>query len=468
MMTDLAVVKPTLIIPARMVATTSPTIAAFPSTPMHDITQQRETLCTSEISQPKGKAGTLNTKHFTTQIIDLNIDCLEQIFKFVDVIDLLNISDLCEEAMIAATMVYSMYYSNRLLKISGMNSSSSMQQSKTTISVCSSDLCTTFLNTFGFYVKKMELSYLMDLYSYDDWTTVKDLIYEKCAKNLIELNLVNCEEDIFDGISEPLINIKKLRISCSRLGKCIELDKWFPNLERLELIHNGGCVQIFSSFPFLSYLAMNMMENACLNEDDLETMLKSAPKLQMLSLNGGIDIGLLKFINDNLANLKHLRLHEFHLKDDYNEPIYFKGIETIHITNDFCGNLPPEMLFTFDDLKELRLKCDTLNNEWIKFAMKNKNLEKLELLSLWESNITVRDLIKYVDELEKLTELKITVSSGTSEDITHLLNQSGLLKKISIKLYNQSGNNKWNVLSCGNNWIMKKQSGWYTFVRNTK
>lgn len=407
------------------------------------------------------KAKKIQINQFTTKLIDLNIDCLELIFKSLDLIDLLNVSDLSTNTMDAAKMVFAKKFSKYLLKIRGMESPAPIEVDHTVISISSVSECTKFLRVFGDSVKKLQLEYFIDVQLTADWNEVKSLIYGKCAKHLTELRVVNCDEQMFAGIESPLTSITKLRISCSRLGKCMELDKWFPSLVQMEMKHNDGCLHIVNHFPYLSFLAMNI-PFACLSSADIETMFKSTPQLQTLSLSGGIDAKLLQFISENLTNLKNLCLYDFHLEDEQDDIVIFQSVEKLHITTGLLSFLPNEIPFAFQNLKELRVYSDSLGSEWIDFVLEQSNLERLALNSIWEPELTADHLIEFAQTLTKLTEIDV-VATVLPDEMTEFLSQSKSLKKIRINDYSKPfiGLRQ----SHGKEWRLEEEGEWFTFER---
>lgn len=372
----------------------------------------------------------INAEPSATQFADLNIDCMAHVFDRLDLIDMFNASDLSAETMAAAQLVYSQRYSNCLLNISGMEKVTSIEFEDSVMTVSSVPTCLKFLRAFGDSIKKLQLEYLTDKQLLGKWMEVKELIHEKCAKQLINLKLVNCEGELFAGVRNPLENVKNLRISCSHLGECIALDKWFPAIEQLELMHNDGCPQIKSYFPYLCYLAMDV----CLKTVDIETMLKSAPQLHTLRLWGGIDASLLQFISDHLPNLTELQLNGFHLATEQEAIIRFKSVEKLRIATGFLGWLPDDIPFEFEQLKELRLVADMLGSDWIHFALQQHQLEKLQIDTIWEPEIGDDQLIEMATTHSQLKELDI-VADVTSLGLTRFLAQHKSLQKIRITKY---------------------------------
>ncbi|XP_055309459.1 uncharacterized protein LOC129573186 [Sitodiplosis mosellana] len=442
-----------LILPEVSVESPSTSIAS------HSTTSDRKRPRESDSDFLPNAKKAIDSEPSATQFTDLNIDCLAYVFDRLELIDLFNVANVTADIKTAAKLVYSKRYSKHLLKISGMNKPLAIDLNDSIISISSVPICTTFLDAFGDSVKKLQLEYITNKQLTDDWMGVRKLIHEKCAKHVIELKLVNCEEEMFAGVQSAMENVKSLRISCSHLGKCVELDKWFPVIEQLELMHNDGCVQIQSYFPYLCYLAMDM----CLTTVDIETMLKSAPQLHTLRLWGGIDASLLQFISENLPNLKDLRLNGFHLVTEQDEIIRFKSIETLQIFTGFLGELPDDIPFEFERLKELRLVADSLGDDWIDFALRQTQLEKLQLDTFWKPEIVDGHLVELATTLTQLKEVDV-VADVTAEGLTRFLVQHKLLQKIRITKYDEI---QYDALTkaAGTKWHLTHEERSMTFER---
>lgn len=355
----------------------------------------------------------------------------------------------------AAQLVFSRRFSEYQYTISGLESPHKITVNESAVTINCELFCLQFLRTFGDSIKKLQLEYLSGELFASDLMEAKILFNEKCTKALTELKLVNCEEEIFASFDEVFENVTNLRISCSSLGKCMDLGKWFPKLEHLELMHNKGCVQVVSCFPHLSYLAMDT-EGACMTTGDIEAIIKSAPKVNTLSLSDGVSASLLQFITEQMPDLKHLRLWEFHLSDEpeelAEEIISYPSIESLYISTGLLGFLPLEIPFKFDNLKELQVITESVGEEWFNFALAHSNLVKLHLDSIWHPEIFDDDLTQIAIHLTKLQELDV-IADVSPDGLEQFLMQCESLKKIRIRnfemddfeMFNGVGRSKWEI-----------------------
>lgn len=395
-------------------------------------------------------------------ITDLPVECLAHVFNNLDFNDLINVADVSENTAKAASLVYSRKYSNHVIKMVGLGTPKMVEFEELAITIGAPSVCLKLLSKFGDSIKNLRLEYLNDDNLTHEWSELPRLIHKECVDNLIELKLINCDEKLFAGIEKVFKKLRRLRISCSRLGNCVDLGKWFPNLERLELVHNDRCEQIVSHFPHLSYLAMDT-KNACLSTSTIKTMIKSAPQLETLALCGGMTEQLLRFINEHSPNLKRLFLWDFHLENQTNEIIVFKTIETLCISTGFLGILPSDVPFEFEKLTDLRLNADTLNDIWIDFAIEQHDLVKLQLNSFLEPDITDFQMAELATALTKLSEFDVCTEISIA-GLAHFLTDCKALQKLRIKHYGRIDYGAYEALA-GTEWNTVRNENGLTFER---
>lgn len=418
----------------------------------------------SELPTAKKRfAKVVNPKSIALKITDLNIDCLEHICTFLTFTDLLNASNAIPITFNdAAQMVFSRRYSKRLIKMNAQEMPHLIKIKSSAININTISLCAQVLTNFGDSIEKLELTDFTSIPA-NRLMEIKNKLNKNCTDHLTELKLINCKDELFEGIKTVFKKVESLRISCSNLGKCIDLGKWFPALKRLELVHNDGCIQIVSNLPFLSFLAMDI-KDACLSSTQFETMIKSAPQLQTLALSGGITSSTLHMISKQLPSLKCLYLWDFHLDDQTEQTISFKNVETFSISTGLLGELPHVIPFRFGKLTELRVNADLPGEEWLHFAIQQKNLRKLQLNStLIPLDIFGDDLAKIAISLNDLTELDVTVGI-TPSGLTRFLSLAKQLRKFRIKITDtanfpalrQVAGKKWRVTENSNAIIFER------------
>lgn len=363
------------------------------------------------------------------QFTDLMVDCLEHVFQYLDFDDLVNIVDVNKNTTEAAELVFKRRYLQFSMGISDQLSSRPIQvdEAAKRIIITSASIGLKVLRYFGHLVTKFDMRYIGR-----NWTEVVRLMNEQCSAQLTEISLTHCNNETFSSIEKQFTTVEVLRITCSPLGKCVKLNEWFPSLKRLELIHSSRCVQVECIFPLKNYFIVDV-EDSCLNTAEFEEMITSVPELETLALSGGVDAHTLKFISENLRDLKNLFLWDFCLETEPEEPIIFEGVEVLSIETGLLGFLPDEIPFEFDKLTELRLFSDELDCEWLNFAMRHKELTKLQLYSFLKPEVNDDQLAELAESLQQLTELDVN-ADVSADGLMHFLSKCKSLKMIRVSV----------------------------------
>lgn len=403
-----------------------------------------------------------------TKITDLNVDCFGHIFDHLVFHDLLNVANLNDKAAEAAESIFIERYSNYDVTLCGEERFRSIRIEDNTkqITISTASQCAKVLRNFGDVIGKLKLlNFTRKVLADHRWDAVRQLINEKCTKRVTELELMNCDRELLADMKNVFECVGTLEITCSQLDeKFMDLGKWFPQLNHLELLHHENCGQIVCNYPHLSYLTMDTAHDVCLSTAYFKAMLKSTPKLQDLSLSGGMKSSLLAFVAEMLPNLKKLRLEDFHIENQTDAMIPFKNVETLSVSSGLLGDLPTKIPFEMDRLKELRVKTELLCNEWIDFAMQQTHLKKLQLISICEPKITDTKLNAMAKALPELIELDITADISTN-GLKCILAECKSLEKIQIKMYGRNGEHL--MASANSQWTAKQIGGGVSFQRKT-
>lgn len=403
-----------------------------------------------------------------TKITDLNVDCFGHIFDYLKLRNLLNVADLNENATEAAKLIFIRRYANYDVVLCGHKRSQSIEIDNKALKIIISTptQCARMLFIFGDVIEKLKLLNFDRLILADRlWNEVRHLINEKCTKHVTTLKLTKCAREMMADMENIFKCVDTLEITCSRLDeKFMDLGKWFPQLHKLELLHHGNCGQIVCNYPHLSYLTMDTTHDECLSTAQFKAMLKTVPKLQILSLSGGMKSSLLVFVAENLLELKKLYLEDFHIENQTDAMISFNNVETLSVSSGLLGDLPTKIPFKMDKLTDLRVKTELLRNEWIDYAIQKSHLTKLQLISICESNITDIKLNALAAALTELIELDITANIST-DGLKRILAECKSLQTMLVKMYGRSGEHL-KLASVDNKWTAKQIGGGVAFQRS--
>lgn len=417
-------------------------------------THKRKRLSSEDVKNVKQPKAELSVETVPIKITDLNVICFENIFKYLSFVDMLNVV-VSEPALKAAKWVFARRYSQYLVKICGDNLGSTIEIDEhiQAITINTASVCVKILRIFGDEIKRLELWNFDKEMLTEEWTVVNNLINEQCTGNLRELKLSNVKCEMMEHIKKAFENVEYLRISCSHLGKFMDLSTWFPKLRRLQLLHNDRCIQTVSSFPHLNYLAMDIKDE-CLSTASFKELIQSATNLETLSLSGAMKLELLQFVSDTSNELKHLYLWDFLLEDETNDVVTFDSVQTLSISTGWMGDLPSKIPFEFKELTELRIKtADSLGEPWISFAMGQHSLTKLVLDSTDAFEINDGYLDDIATKLKNLVELHI-FAYITEDCLVQFLSKSEKLQKLVIETNSpmswpvgprESIKSKWNI-----------------------
>lgn len=364
-------------------------------------------------------------------LLDVNIDCLERIFDYLNYNDLVKVADLDANAQIAAKLVFARRYSHFLVEMYTDHTVRSVETTHSTLVLSTVSECAKILRHFGKSIKKLELNNFSDRKMAHNWNAIKNLIDKNCTKTLIELKLLQCGKQLSDGMKNVFENVEMLRLQSTSLGKWKELNIWFPKLKRLELIDTEKAEKfIITPLTLPDFEITHISAVVYLSKSEIKTMIKSVPQLHTLTLTGHLNTNDLHFINDHLLTLKHLILINFEFSSDSENSaetkVFFKNLETLSMMGTtFKGDIP----FAFKQLNELDINVAFMATEWIDFATQQRDLIKLRLKWRFSAEITERHVNEIVTNLTKLTEIHLDINSEMPLDhVVALLDCESLTK----------------------------------------
>lgn len=360
-------------------------------------------------------------QEISTQLLDLNIDCLGQIFEFLTPADLMNVIDLSSDAAEAALIVFSRRYSKFEVHIWPYSDSSYPDYGNSPIEIIDDVIeinspieCSKFLKVFGYLIKKLMIAGFNDETLTSDWRTVMRAISKYCSKYLIELDLVKCNALLSNEFQCAFEEVVKFRVQRSQLDKCKYLNEWFPNIKHLELMDIGFLITVQIIMPNITEIEVH---EKCLSKADVDTIIESAPQLQELTLDAPKNVRLLHLINERMPLLKRLSLTRVYLLGETSEKITFKNLEFFSID---LGQIksPTELPFKFEKLTELEVNAIVYNEAWIDFAIEQCFLVKLRLTSY--TDLCVNEINKLFSQCKTLEVFRVSACQDDHELIEQI------------------------------------------------
>lgn len=172
-----------------------------------------------EITSSKKPKITVDSLHLT----DVNYDCLEMVFKFLDLADLVNVAESSRHFIDVAHSVYRRRYRSKTvsLNLNPIDSEPTHDHNELKIG---EGIAEAFFRQFGHLVSSLSFN-SMPHYA----VNIEKSLLKHCADSLTALELVLCRDSNFEMLNKPLEKVEKLTITKSFLGQKLSfLNIWFP------------------------------------------------------------------------------------------------------------------------------------------------------------------------------------------------------------------------------------------------
>lgn len=344
------------------------------------------------------------------KIIDLNIDCLEHIFNYLNLQDLLNVAVSNTALQYAAHLVFKRKHSQKMF-VASLNVKLICRMGKETINPTQFQ---SFLLVFGDYIHTIALCY-SDLKSNDRknrktftkiidtfrmcythineedqkhrrlFQEVFDAVSRHSFKALVGIAFFNFPKDWFSQFSRRLSKIKYVTFYNCHLGgdnNTLLLSRVFPKISYLNIIcrKNSKHNHIIAHFPYLKFLEIAIPHNEY-KSSEFVSLINLNPQLLKLKMKLKESSDLIRFI----AEKSQLKIFDLCLMGSLprNESIHFKRLKFFRY---WCSE--DRFPFTFDQLEKLELdrmkslsidqisKIIKQNNELVKVVLGNENVVK--------------------------------------------------------------------------------------------
>ncbi|XP_055305963.1 uncharacterized protein LOC129570400 [Sitodiplosis mosellana] len=250
----------------------------------------------------------------TTKLTDVNVDCLEPIFKNLSLIDLLNVSDSNKQLKPAADLVFASRYGKQWIFIHSRYKSILIfgrNMFPPTVQIPRS-FRLKLLRCFGHLITKLDITHDKHMDAY---------VNEYCADSLVEIKFERCKTSTLDDLRKPFTQVRTLCFDSCKLGsKLSELDKWFPKVRRLEFNHQNesDCNETAVHLSKLRHLSLFLPadEKNHLNKKYFEGLVRLNPNIRTLNIGGHFDAKYLQNVSTYLQRLESLKFSSIqHLSD---------------------------------------------------------------------------------------------------------------------------------------------------------
>lgn len=366
---------------------------------------------------------------FTTNITDLDDDCLEYIFKKLNLSDLLNVADSSKSFKKALNLAYlSKYGKNFIVCIYKMmpsqNQSLQIRGNRIRIGDLSTGL--KMLRCFGHLLMKFGVDYKYAKRCHH--SEVDRYLNKYCADNLKIIAMDNTQLWTMENIKKPFSKVHLLVFIDCRLGENLtNFKKWFPELKDLTFIKENVVTDrksIVKRFPQLKHfiIELHQKDEYTFKKSHIKKALCMNPQIQYLEIRGDVlDAKFLHSISDHLQLIRKLcvvwNLDCF----NYDGIIHFRNVIQFEFKVDVYENkntdtiIIPKIPFSFDQLNGFKFHLNKStrnqrNDNILDFIGNQTSLTKLILIS--DTNPFKNDIEK--SKLTKATRFlkEITAKMG--------------------------------------------------------
>lgn len=418
------------------------------------------------------------------KLTQLNVDVLFNIFKGLDILDVISVSKIDKYFSNVAAGYLSHRFSKKLVIfdisnriISRVNKSSitahmleplpvvgqSVVETVETIKFeNANDIVEYVMNLIGGEIRKLEI---ID-YEYnplgDEAINIFQLIEKKCSKTLVELH-VNRLKTFFDIIETPFDKIEKLSWSNYKdeTAYTVNLDKsnfqtYFPSLRNLKL-SNAPVANTSFNIPNLEHFGISYAQG----ESTLD-FLRANRQLKSLDL-WSIDLIVLKFIADEMPNVEKLRIYLCQYEQNVN--VSFKHLKSINI----AGKLPA--MIEFNDKLEEFISFYFPNEKYIRFLSNNSNVKMLKI----ELFVSISQVQELISAKLGVRDLNLCIAGEINPEIViQLIESCQFLKKFIFQVgqaFDKKNYDEWDneqiLIKHFSHWNFNRNDKIYSMTRNT-
>lgn len=359
-------------------------------------------------------------------LTDLNIDCLEDILEYLELVDLLSAADSNKRLRHASKFVFLQKYGSYQFAIteSATNEISELKKIKL-VESCILKYSLQLVRIFGSLISRIKCINKTNPY-------ICDYIHEFCSETLRDI-----ETSDLDYFKRPFTSVEtvyiRLFLTTTRTLDENSLKRIFPRIRgltmRTECEHlHAGCIA--KHFPFLEYFYLNTYwstrDNKCAKV--IETFFRLNPQLKHLRLKckNRWDIYILRKLQKCAPSLECLHLDTgYNFFNIFNEKkVHLKTVKYLIIdgTHYKIDVIP----FSFDKLESLELLVNLKLIEGIyDFFQNNSSIKKLTI----RSDLHPIDYSRLVKSLPLLEEITVRKDYGLSIDIVlHVITMFKSLK----------------------------------------
>lgn len=373
------------------------------------------------VKSSRGKSERVEVVRQRTKFTDLNLDCLEKIFDRLTLRDLLNAADSSADFRNALRPVFELKYKSKLVTMEKMRHSSRrpITIDRDGILIEDNETSFQFLRCFGDLISKLKLAHWPAIAGdnlRNQLGRVVNLIGQNCGENLEEITILDVQWIIWLDMKKcfkPFWNVQSVHIEGSMMREGM-LNRLFPNMKSLTCVVNSyreqfGC--LVGHFHHLKHLDVKVERFDLRDDWSLNCVQRCiALNRQLTSLR----------VQSESASMWKL---EF-TSPDSTKVAYFKYQYDYRIHR----NKFTDLAFQID-------------------AKKITN-SKFGVGFVWKDNLSNRTFILECNNCKEISESRERVKDFRN-DLMELLNENGLIRKLTVNSTNRITAQNCNTLTEG-------------------
>jgi len=386
-------------------------------------------------------SGQYNTGVSQLKITDLNIDCLLNLFRYLDVSDLGRASYVCQLFQEIAVEAFKFEWKDKTIRLCNDSKKGRLETATT-------------LRQFGSMLQKVIV-----VFGERSNDIFFNIVMEKCTLNVTDVEFSGSsfsdqlEKVLNKGnicrFFDKLKNVKNLRFGSNADelidSQCIEQP--FPALEQLSLFgypfKNRNVEHFVTLNPQVKSIHLRLCNDVESSRNITEVISQKLPQLEQLGL----------WVHGNANEIQY-------------QPLFFNNLKRLNIQNYGSANNVQHLSISNKTVEQMEFEVNTCDEQLINVISQYKEVKKLAISTYMDSPFDAKLLQKLGNNLSKLTEIKITsfyenldyadivnFVCGTKELVKFIMRDSsrsnilGDTKELQCK-FNAA---EWNVACCQSN-----------------
>lgn len=385
-------------------------------------------------SEPKDIDEFNATTTTTTILTDLNDDCLEHIFLYLTLEDLLNIVHTNKQLKPAADLAFARNFGRG--KFVHLKSSNYLCISKTERVQITNPY--RLLRCFGHLISKQRIEH----------HTMLKYVNQYCSESTIEIELYGT---IRSYIKKPFRNVETVSSQFHSLNwRFNRLTELFPNVRTLSFHSWTAKPKYFAvNFPYLNQLeivAAFWSPGRRCRVENCVNMLRLNPQIRNLYLGSHShhDVTLLRVASQHLQFLEHLHLSysNYRYMNFEGEFVNFAYLKELKITH--CGDIKTKIPISSSCLKAFSFKISSWSHGHmvnvdilLEFLRKHPSITKFSLTPskldgkrITQNEKTTIFTNKIIEAMSSMEEIDISLLEISTDDAIKFVKNCKLLKKL--------------------------------------